>query len=407
MRKPAFFKSTTFWLGAILLLALTVRLAYLILVVGPNSFPTNIDSVQHHLIAQSVVEGNGYSMYGHPTAYRAPFLTYFMVISYEIFGQKFTPVRLGMILLSLVLIWAIFYLAKQIFTEKVGLWAALMAAVYPHLIFYNARIFTETPFALFILLATIFFIRFVRKPKTSSLVLTALFSALAILTRPVGFVLLGFFVIYLLFRQPVRHRISRISVLIVLVILFISPWIIRNYRVFHRFVPVTTQGALVLWVGNNHYVAHHPYLKGMSCLYQHLPGARKLITPNEIDRAHYSARFFVEFLREYPQDIPLLLWNKTVRFWEMSFLTGSSRRWMYEYSYLVILILAIAGIILTFKTKHPDTIFLWMILLTNFIPALIFWAGARIRLPAEPVLIILGATIIERFSSRIWQKISS
>jgi len=407
MRKPAFFKSTTFWLGAILLLALTVRLAYLILVVGPDSFPTNIDSIQHHFIAQSVVEGNGYSMYGHPTAYRAPFLTYFMFISYEIFGLKFTPVRLGMILLSLVLIWAIFYLAKQIFNEKVGLWAALMATVYPHLIFYNSRIFTETPFALFILLATIFFIRFVRKPQTSSLVLTALFTALAILTRPVGFVLLGFFVIYLLFRQPVRHRISRISVLIVLIILFISPWIIRNYQVFHRFVPVTTQGALVLWVGNNHYVAHHPYLKGMSCLYQHLPGARKLITPNEIDRAHYSARFFVEFLREYPQDIPLLLWNKTVRFWEMSFLTGSPRRWMYEYSYLVILILAIAGIILTFKTKHPDTIFLWMILLTNFIPALIFWAGARIRLPAEPALVIFGATIIERFSSRIWQKISS
>jgi hypothetical protein len=48
-----------------------------------------------------------------------------------------------------------------------------------------------------------------------------------------------------------------------------------------------------------------------------------------------------------------------------------------------------------------------MILLTNFIPAHIFWAGARIRLPAETVLIIFVATILERFSSRIWRKISS
>jgi hypothetical protein len=36
-----------------------------------------------------------------------------------------------------------------------------------------------------------------------------------------------------------------------------------------------------------------------------------------------------------------------------------------------------------------------MILLTNFITALIFWSDARIRLPAEPVLFIFGALFIQ------------
>lgn len=405
MKRAGILKSSKFWLGIILAFAFLIRLAYLVAIVGPDSFPTNIDSIEHHLIAQNIYAGNGYSMYGHLTAYRAPFLTYFMALSYEIFGEKFTPVRLGIILFSLLSIWALFYLAKQIFNEKVGLWAALIASVYPHFIFYNARIFTETPFVLFILVTMIYFIKFLRGDKLYFFFMAAFFLALAILTRPVGFVLLALLSLYLLLRYPFWQNIRNIALFILMTFLLISPWIIRNYQVFHRIVPVTTQGGVVLWVGNNHYVAHHPYYKGMNCLYQHLPGAKKLITPNEIDRSKYSLQFLTEFLKKYPQDIPRLIWNKTVRFWEITFLTGSSRRWMYEDSYLVILTLAIAGIFLTFKSKNPDTIFLWILLLANFIPALIFWAGARIRLPAEPVLIIFSAITIERLFSRIWQRL--
>jgi hypothetical protein len=196
-------------------------------------------------------------------------------------------------------------------------------------------------------------------------------------------------------------NIKSAGVLLVTVIIFISPWIVRNYLVFKRFVPVTSQGAVVVWVGNNHYVAHHPLLRGGHALYQYLPGARKLITDSEIERSHYAFVQFLDFLRQYPKDIPILIWNKTVRFWEKEFITGSSRRWMYEFSYLFIIIFAVAGLVLSLASHKKEAIYLLMLFVANFIPALIFWSGARIRLPAEPVFIIFAAFCLEKIRGRI------
>ncbi len=395
------FSSTAIYFLLILLLAFIARVTYLNVIVGPNTYPSNIDSIEHHLIAQNLAEGNGYSMYGHSTAYRAPFLTYFMALCYWIFGVNFAVVRIGIILMSLFLIWTIYLLGKELFNHFVGIWAALIAAIYPHFIFYNSRIFTETPFILFSLLALLFFVKFCKADSLKNLFLTALFLALAILTRPVGFVLLFLILLFILFKQRRWMNIKNAGVLLVTVIIFISPWIVRNYTVFKRFVPVTTQGAVVVWVGNNHYIAHHPLLRGAHALYQYLPGARKLITDSEIERSHYALVQFLDFLKQYPEDIPILIWNKTVRFWEKEFITGSSRRWMYEFSYLFITIFAAAGLVLSMVSNKKEAIYLLMLFVANFIPALIFWSGARIRLPAEPVFILFAAFCLEKIRGRI------
>ena len=62
------------------------------------------------------------------------------------------------------------------------------------------------------------------------------------------------------------------------------------------------------------------------------------------------------------------------------------------------------GIIYTVWSKVTGTIWLWIIILANFFPALIYWAGNRIRLPAEPALIIFAAIFIEQVWEKIWRK---
>ncbi|MCK4892627.1 MAG: glycosyltransferase family 39 protein, partial [Calditrichia bacterium] len=393
--------SSTIYLFLVLLLALSARIAYLNVIIEPNAYPYNIDSIEHHLIAQNLVEGNGYSMYGHPTAYRAPFLSYFMALCYWIFGVNFAVVRIGIIMMSLLLIWVIYLLAKEFFNGNVGIWAALLAGVYPHFIFYNSRILTETPFALFSLLALLFFVKFFKTESRRNLVLTALFLALAILSRPVGLALLGFLLLALLYKQRLWKNVKHALILVVLVSLFISPWIIRNYQVFDRFVPVTTQGGVVLWISNNHYVAHHPALAGWYMFYQHLPGARKLITNSETERSRYGYQFFKQFLKEHPGDIPRLIWYKNIRFWEKESFTGSSRRWMYELAYFSIIFLALGGIMVALFSGRSSLFYLSILFLANFVPALIFWSGARVRMPAEPALIILAAFFIEKIRVRL------
>jgi len=394
-------KSSWRYLLPLLILAGIARFAYLSVIVQPHSYPSNVDSIEHHLIAQNLVEGEGYTLYNHPTAYRAPFLTYYMAFCYGIFGVNFAIVRGGIILMSLILIWAIYQVGKELFNHRVGIWAALLAAIYPHFIFYNSRIFTETPFALFSILALLFFIKFNKTHALKNLVTTAFFLALAILTRPVGFVLLLFMLIHILLRKSGWMNVKNATMLLLGVMMLISPWMVRNYLVFDRFVPVTTQGAVVAWVGNNHYVAHHPFLRGGHALYQYLPGARNLITDSEVDRSHHAFKQVMNFIKKYPGDIPILIWNKTIRFWEKEFVTGSSRRWMYEFSYLFIVLLAGAGLALAFISKKSETVYLLLFFMANFIPALIFWSGARIRFPAEPVLILFAAFCLDKIGKRL------
>lgn len=404
-KRRIFFKSSSTLIWLILIIALVLRLLYLIVVVGPNSFPGNIDSIEHHIIAQNIIQGKGYSMYGNPTAYRAPFLTYLMAALYFIFGEHFVIVRLSIIVMSIILIWAIYHLSKLIFNSKVGLWAAFLAAIYPHLIFYNARIFTETPFTLFSLLAMVFFVKFFKTKKVYLLLPVGFFIALAILTRPVGFMLLLFLLLYLSLRPLSLVNFRNILILTVVVAVFLMPWIVRNYLVFQRFIPVTSQGGVVLWVSNNHYIAHHPYYHGLYCLYQQLPGAINLVTPDEISRSQYAYKYCWNFLKEYPEDIPRLIWSKTFKFWDKKFFTASSRYWIYENFYFIILILSVVGSYLTIRLRNYKAIYLWMIILANFIPALIFWAGARVRLPLEPVLIIFCALTLEQARLWLWQKL--
>ena len=125
------------------------------------------------------------------------------------------------------------------------------------------------------------------------------------------------------------------------------------------------------------------------------------MTASELERSPEALVQLLEFIKQDPEDIPILIWNKTVRFWEKEFITGSSRRWMYEFSYLFITIFAAAGLVLSMVSNKKEAIYLLMLFVANFIPALIFWSGARIRLPAEPVFILFAAFCLEKIRGRI------
>lgn len=390
--------------ASVFVLALAVKVLYLILVVHPNSYPSNVDSIEHDQIARNVLGGEGYQLYGHATAYRAPLLTYAMVAIYYVFGERYVYVRSMMILLSLLLVWVSYLLARQVFGEKTALWSALITAVWPHFIFYGARIYTEIPFTLFSVLSLYFFVKYLDTRRSHFIYIMAVWLGLAILTRPTGFVLWALLLASLLVAKNVPDRFKTVLKAVLITFLIVLPWTVRNYNAFHQIVPVTSQGGTVLWISNNHYVAHHPYLWGIHILYQRLPGAEQLITPDELQRSRFGLKFTVQFLKKYPQEVPQLLWNKFLRFWHYQMLSGSSRKWLYEYAYLGVFALFLVGVVLSWREKNKAAQWLWLLILANLIPALIFWAGFRMRLPAEPALIGFGAYGLEKIGGWLWLK---
>src|SRR5260370_19380353 len=81
---------------------------------------------------------------------------------------------------------------------------------------------------------------------------------LAALTEPVVLAVLPLLGIYTLYR---RYRLSRpwraqAFVVALAGIATLSPWLVRNYELFHRFIPVRSGFGLELYIGNNGYSQH-------------------------------------------------------------------------------------------------------------------------------------------------------
>ena len=147
------------------------------------------------------------------------------------------------------------------FGRRAGLVAGAFAALYPDLVWFSTRFWSET---LFIVLLWWAIERTLAADHTGSRRTAAaagLLWALATLTRELALYLVPLAALWMLrprARTPAgesRHRPTparlALAATLVLVSLFsIAPWTVRNAIVFRAFIPVSTMGGLNLWQGN-------------------------------------------------------------------------------------------------------------------------------------------------------------
>jgi hypothetical protein len=105
----------------------------------------------------------------------------------------FTPQRLSVLLLMAVLTAAVALLIAQTLGRQFGIWAGalggLIFILYPNVQQHAAMVMTEVPVALFSLLATLSFGRYLETGRTRDSVLFGVFAGAAILTKGSGLVL--------------------------------------------------------------------------------------------------------------------------------------------------------------------------------------------------------------------------
>ena len=190
-----------------------------------------------------------------------------IAILYSIFGKNNVDAVLiyNLIISSLTIL--LFYLiAKNLFNTNIALISSLIVSLNPIFILSSSRATTETNFLFFLMLAIYFFIKSSKTHKVKFYILFGGIIGFTSLVRPVAFLYI-FVLLFLLFivrKFQKKLIISLISFLIVL-----SPWIIRNYIVFHSFIPMTNMSGLVFLQGNNKavfenksgsWISHEPIL---------------------------------------------------------------------------------------------------------------------------------------------------
>ena len=109
----------------------------------------------------------------------------------------------------------------------------------------------------------------------------------------------------------------RAPIIPVVAVAVMVPWWVRNYAVFHRFIPISTMSGSGLLQGNNRIVAEDPQYLGYSYWDSKIPEYRDALrsTNDELVRDDLAKSFAVRWLKDNPDKWMSLAWAKLVRAW--------------------------------------------------------------------------------------------
>lgn len=209
--------------------------------------------------ARSIAMGEGFAdsvRPGRHTAFRPPAYPILLAGVYKLTGverspeaTRMVPARIVQALIGTLIVGLIGLIAAQLWSRRVSLAAMGLAAVYLPLILVGGSVMSEPLFAALELgaLAAALAHRGSAHRMRFAL-LTGLLAGLAILARAnAGVLLLPLAVAVWDLRPRLSWRSLAPPVALVLVaILAVSPWTIRNAKVFHSFIPVSTQAGSAL-----------------------------------------------------------------------------------------------------------------------------------------------------------------
>jgi 4-amino-4-deoxy-L-arabinose transferase-like glycosyltransferase len=203
-------------------------------------------------VATHIAAGKGHQLAPWARAWRPPAFSYVLAASLpkEIAAsgdpaqslERFIHVQLA---LGTALVAMVFLLGQALFDARTGLLAALIAATYPELVAYSHFLWSETLFAV-LLVAGLVAVWYAEERASRLLALLggAAFG-LAALTREIAIPVAGVCAAWgvATARQGDRRAaLLRAAVMMVAMAVTILPWTIRNHRIFHRFIPVSTVG---------------------------------------------------------------------------------------------------------------------------------------------------------------------
>ncbi len=243
--------------------ALAARLAVIPFVYRDWLDPFVLEHWAFGLIARSIASGHGF---GSPfaetgaSALLPPVYSYLLAGIFKIFGIETKASVLAALslnsLFSALTCIPVFLLARQAFGDRVAKWAGWGWAFSPYGVYYGADWAWSTCLVTLELAWLFFFAwRLEDSSRTRDWILFGLFGGFSALTEPVILSVVPLLALYTVYR---RYRLDRAWLLpmaaaALSALAIMSPWLVRNYELFHRFIPVRSGFGLELYIGNNGY----------------------------------------------------------------------------------------------------------------------------------------------------------
>ncbi len=403
------------WLP-LFVVGLALRVAYAIVAVGVHGRPFS-DPAEYDAVAWNLTRGLGFSLAPpggspYPTAVTPPLLPAIVSLLYAVAGHRYFAALLLQCVLGACVPLLLAALAASLLDRRVGIVSGWLCAVHPLLVFFSAYLLTENLLLPATLLALWLSALWARRGRGGWAFGAGVGWGLASLARPTALplplVVVGWAWGALPPRLTPRRRLGQAALLLLGLAITLAPWTVRNARLLHAFVPVATRGGGALWVGNNPQVWADLLRRGGGAERSFYDYAEEQFRGlDEIQRDALARRRALQFLLEHRALWPEMAAVKLRRFWRISAEGGGTGTWQRPGSplagvlrrvdplpvwSLLVFPLALAGgvLLLAAPRRWLRSLVLWVILYFNLL-AVAFWGSLRMRLPIEPLLVLLAA----------------
>lgn len=340
------------------------------------------DEFEYLKMVKNFLSGKGLIVNENFKSFRPPLYPLILSILFYL-KFNFLHIRIFQSLISTFTVYIIYQISKEIFGKKEGTLSAIISSFYPFFIFYNGFLLTETFFLFFVVLSIFYLIKLSDTNGIISLKVGVM-SGVAGLTRPTFQIFIPFVILKLLFlKENLKLKFRKVFFLVIGFCIVLSPWIIRNYKIFKKFIPGTTMGGWVFWEGNN------PFSDGGPCSY--FP--QNIHQIEEITRDKLLYKMTIEVIKKNPKRFLYLLKNKFKRFWNIvpnapEFEEKILYRIISISSFGILLPFFIIGFFVSFKNSKANFLHILIFIFTVF--HMIYLASIRYRLPIEPFYIIFS-----------------
>ena len=427
MASPRGGRSTRSSLIWMVLTALAIRLVVMVFLL-----PEQLDPSRDHWhfgyetgrIARSIAQGHGFSspLFAEtgPTAWMSPVYPYIVAGVFKVFGI-YTPASAAVLLSLNALTSAltcipIFFIARRIFGERAAKWAGWGWVFFPYAVYFPVERIWETWLATLLLTLLFLFALHLESQRSESRseedqsepwrvsrnwIGFGLLAGLAALTSPAIVSVLPFLGGWTCYRL---HRRSQAwfrpaAFAALAFILFVSPWFIRNYNTFHRFIPFRDNMGMVLRLGtkgaSNHWAAYELGPWHSDAEWQQFQQL------GELGYMEKERKQAVDFIGAHPDWYAWTTLRRAVYMW-----TGF---WSFDPSYLVqepldppniflctiFTVLSLVGLWRAFRFE-PAIAVLFALVLVSF-PAIYYITSPEVyyRRPIDPLIVILAASLVQ------------
>jgi len=367
-------------------------------------------------IGRSIALGQGFSNpYGGntgPSAWEPPLYPCLIGGVFKIFGiytyaSAWVLLSINSLFASLTTI-PVFLIAHRTFGPRVAIWSARALAMNPYVWYWSVHWIWDTTFTP-LMLALIFLVSLkMASPKMEHWLAWRawiLFGALwgvGALANPTMLSFLPFCGLWI-WRQRYKRGLPSLGGIVLSSFVFflvLSPWLVRNYGVFGRFVFIRDDFGLQFRLGNN------KLADGMliATLQPNLnkPELEKFQRVGEIAYEAECRRQAFDWIRAHPGRFALISMKRFFYYWNgVPRPTDSRAPWDFRSSlFLASSVLAIWGLVFALRQKRPGA-WLFAGLVATYPTVYYFvYPHARYRHPIEPELFILAVFLLSEVRSR-------